>query len=463
MALFERLTQVTKNAFEVIRGSSSRLPEGSILYDPIAASRWVTEYTPREIADIQARRDHRRVVALCEAMLTDDRIRHALELRAETLLGAEVEFMRGQGRRAGRALRAAEAQDDFWEMFPEAELKLIVIWGILANFGSARKRWWEKTRAGQFVPRTRNGRVVPVLEFWHPKWFRQDVTLRDWIATVELPGSIAPADRSMAWDDGEFCRFSPYGGSGDTARGGCVASCRLWLLKQMAIVDWATLGGRLGYPTTVIEYSFGSQGVSTLREGDAGGADAKRKQIVDEIFAMGKRGVISLPPGFTAKYLAMPATSHQMFRDQISFCDTAQSILWTGNNLTAEVKGGSLAAAQQAGKTLGNKTRFDAAAESSFLRDECLKDWAELNFGDREAAPWPLRDVDPPEDLTSAANTTLALARAIDIFEKMGWMFDKTKTADRYQLDLAEGQQNTPSRAANSVQQSGEGNNAPPA
>jgi hypothetical protein len=212
----------------------------------------------------------------------------------------------------------------------------------------------------------------------------------------------------------------------------------------MAIVDWATLGGRLGYPTTVVEYSLGQQGVNTVREGDGGGADAKRKQLVDEIFAMGKRGVISLPPGF---------------KEQVSFCDTAQSIFWTGNNLTAEVKGGSLAAAQQAGKTLGNKSKFDAAAESSFLRDEVLKDWSEVNFADREAAPWPLRNVEPPEDVTASANMTLALARAIDIFEKGGWTFDKAKTAERYSLDLVEGQKNTPSRKVESVQENG-GDNA---
>jgi hypothetical protein len=459
MALFDRFIQTTKNAFDAIRGPSSRIPGGAILYDPIASLRWVYEYTPRELASIQARRDHRRVIELCEAMLTDDRIRHALELRAETLLGSEVEFVKGQGRRSGRALRAAEAHDDFWEMLPESELKLVVMWGILANFGSARKRWWEKTRAGKYVPRVRNGRVVPILEFWHPRWFRQEITLRDWKVIFEVPGSVGTTERHMTWDDGEFCRFSPYGGSGDVSRGGWVASCKLWLLKQMAIVDWATLGGRLGYPTTVVEYSLGQQGVNTVREGDGGGADAKRKQLVDEIFAMGKRGVISLPPGFTAKYLAMPATSHQMFKEQVSFCDTAQSIFWTGNNLTAEVKGGSLAAAQQAGKTLGNKTKFDAAAESSFLRDEVLKDWSEVNFADREAAPWPLRNVEPPEDVTASANMTLALARAIDIFEKGGWTFDKAKTAERYSLDLVEGQKNTPSRKVESVQENG-GDNA---
>jgi hypothetical protein len=61
----------------------------------------------------------------------------------------------------------------------------------------------------------------------------------------------------------------------------------------------------------------------------------------------------------------------------------------------------------------------------------------------RSSAPWPARDVDPPEDLKSSSETTFKIMQAVTLGESKGWIFDRERVNERYNLDLAEGQLNT--------------------
>lgn len=193
-------------------------------------------------------------------------------------------------------------------------------------------------------------------------------------------------------------------------------------------------------PPRVIEQELVQQGIPI---GAEGGADKKREQLVNEVFAMQRKGVVALPAGATMKLLAMPATSVQMLKDQWEACNDAFAILWSGNNLTTSIKGGSLAASDNAQTMFGFVRRFDAAGESTFVHDDVLGDWAEINFGARDSAPWPERDVEPPEDLARKSQTWFALSQAVEKLEKNGWLLDKTDTAEVFSLPLIKGQPNT--------------------
>ena len=436
----ERFTSTVSAAYQAVRSGVARsMPDGAIVVDPAAGWRWTQVYTPERLDQIKARRSLPEVIALCEVMLEDDRLRSVAYLRAQALTGAELEFVEGQGRRRRRALRAADAESDLWEMLPEAEWIQMIVWGLLANMGTGRKRWWEFTR-GRYVPRRRNGRIVPSVEFWHPRWFRLDPTRKQWIGKADTPSSTVPLDREMSFGDGEFVCFSPWGGAADISRGLWLPASKLWLLKQHVIRSSASLGQRMSTPIKVIEYGLVQQGTPVLAEG---GADSKRAQLVTEILKMQREGVVSLPPGFTMKLLAVPATSWQMLKEQWNAIDDAFAILFLGNNLTTSIRGGSLAAANAGQEMLTFLRRFDANGESTFVHNDVLADWAEVNFGDREAAPWPYRDVDPPEDLKAKAQTWLWASQAITTFEKAGWLLDKVETGEVYELPLIEGQPNT--------------------
>ena len=444
MSLFDRFSQTVSAAYQALRGGSAvSIPQGAVVIDPLAAWRWTVAYTPERLDQIKAGRRLAEVVQLCDDMLTDDRIHSVAFMRAQALLGAEIEFVEGQGRKKKRALRAADAESDLWEMLPEAEWIQMQVWGVLCNFGTGRKLWWERApiRTERYIPRRRNGRIVPAVEFWHPRNFRLDPASQQWIAKVNVPGqSILPVDHYMSFGDGEFVAFCPWGGAGDISRGLWLPAAKLWLLKQHVIRSGASLGQRMSTPIKVVEFALGQQGINTA---DAGGADLKRKQLVEEIFAMQRSGVVSLPPGFTMKLLGVPATSWQMLREQWTACDDAFAILWSGNNLTTSIKGGSLAASDNAQAMFTRVMKFDASGESTFLHDEVLEDWAEINFADRGAAPWPARNVDPPEDLKAKSATLLTVAQAVTALEKAGWMVDKQLTDEAYDMNLVPGQANT--------------------
>jgi len=295
------------------------------------------------------------------------------------------------------------------------------------------------------VPRVRGGRIVPELEFWHPRGLRYETPRKQWIARVETPDSHIAVDRDIDFSSGEHVLLAPFGGAGDVSRGLWIALAYLWLLKQHAIRDWANLGAQLGYPVKVAEFAFGQQGTQAK---EVAGADKKREELVKEIFALGRKGVIALPPGFTMKLLSVPATSAGMFKDQIEAVNTAIAILVLGQNLTTEIKGGSLAAAQIANTIRADIRRFDAGAESRFLRENVLSWWARLNFGAEEAAPWPVRNTEPPEDLTSAATTLNVLSQAVERLERNGWLLSKQDTGERFRIPLVKGQKDTQPKAA---------------
>jgi len=454
MGLFARIASSVSGAFTALRGgSASRVPDGAIVIDPLAALRWTVTYTPERLDQIKARRQLAEIVQLFDDMLTDDRIRSVSYMRAQALVGADVEFVEGAGRRKRRALRAADPEADLWEMLPEAEWIQMLVWGIGCNFGTGRKRWWELSPLGdRYIPRRRNGRIVPRVEFWHPRSFRRDPTNREWIAKVETPDSPVAIDRYMSFRDREFVAFCPWGGEPGVAvdRGLVFPAAKLWLLKQYVIRDGASLSGRMSTPIKVVEYGLVQQGTQVLGEG---GADVKRKQLVEEIFGMQKKGVVSLPPGFTMKLLSVPATSWQMLKEQIEMCNDAFAILWSGNNLTTSIKGGSLAASDNAQTMFAFVRKFDASAESTFVHDDVLSDWSEVNFGDRAAAPWLSRNVEPPDDLKARAATWLSVAQSVKTFESAGWYLDKAQTAEIFEIPLVEGQPNTDAPPAN--------NNAP--
>ena len=443
LSLFERFTSTVSAAYQALRGGSARsLPDGAIVFDPASAWRWTTVYTPERLDEIKARRSLAEVVQLCDDMLTDDRIHSVAYMRAQALVGAEIEFLEGQGRRKRAALKAADAESDLWEMLPEAEWIQAQVWGTLCNFGTGRKRWWERAPgSGQrFIPRRRNGRIVPLFEFWHPRNFRLDPAQQQWIARTNPPGSIAPVDRPMSFGDGEFVAFAPWGGAASIDRGLWLPAAKLWLLKQHVIRSGASLGQRMSTPIKVVEFGIGQQGINAA---DIGGADEKRRALVAEVFAMQRAGVVSLPPGFTMKLLSVPATSWQMLKEQWTACDDAFAILWSGNNLTTSIKGGSLAASDNAQAMFGFVRRFDASAESTFVHDELLCDWAAVNFGSSEVAPWPCRNVEPPEDLKARALTMFTVAQAVEKFESKSWFIDKDLTDETFNLNLVKGQPNT--------------------
>lgn len=361
--------------------------------------RTFTDWTPARVRAAIRSADTgnlRSAVSVCEWILTDDRVESVMEARRDALLGLEVTFeASGDRRKSSRTVRALEAQSDWWRSYSEAELGLLIKWGILLGVAPARHQW---------LP-GEGGRVLPCPRFWHPQSLRWDQQLHKWFITddqsVEL--EVVPGD-------GSWILHTPYG-EGRAWASGAWRSLAIWvLLKQLAMADWARYGERAAvFVGTSPEKS----------------TKAQRDELAELIMSMGSEAAIVMAAGFDVRLLQATANTEQIYQRQIDLANQAIAIRIRGGNLSTVTEGGSLAAAKEQSKNNeAPKLRYDAEALSTTIREQSLVWWAEFNFGSRDVAPWPVWATEPPEDKTARATMVKTLAEGLTKFDALGYEID---------------------------------------
>lgn len=385
------------------------LPTFKAFSEPSA--RVMSDWTPGLIrsAEIQADGGNLRYAAdLCEALFTDDHIQGVLPTRTRGLLGLPLTFEEsGDGRRKKRAVKALQAEEDWWASYPEAELGKLLDWGIMLGVGLGRNDW---------TPRE-SGRVVPKLENWHSRWLRFDSQSREWRLTVNQGDEI-----TIAPGDGQWILYTPQGAAKPWNRGAWRALSRWWLLKQYARDDFARHSEVHGTPLRV--------GMST-----EGANSDDRAELAADLGELGRDTSLCLPNGYDLKLVEATAKTYEMFKMQIELANLAMSIALVGQNLTTNVQGGSLAAAKVHQQVRGDLIRSDGETASTTLHDQSLVHWAEFNFGDRNLAPWPQWATDPPEDSLAKAKTREAQGQAISALKAAGVKLDSV--LQEFGLELA--------------------------
>jgi phage gp29-like protein len=369
-----------------------KTPKGSALVQP--SVRVATEWTPALIkaAFSQAEGGYVRSLAeLCDNILADDRVGAVFETRIGGLLGLPMAFeASGDGRRRNRAVRALEAEEDWWAAFPEHELTQFLTWGRILGFSFC-----------QIIPTEHEGRFVPRIEFWHPKNSRFDWPTRQWMAKIDS----GAREEIIEPGKGRWIVYTPYGTFRPWSMGLWRGLSRWWLLKSFAQDDAGRRSEKSG--TTV---------VSSEAESD----DDVRKQIAEDMYEAARDAVIVLPQGFTAGLLESKETIQQNQGVIVDMANIAIAVSVLGQNLTTEVSGGSFAAAKVHNKVEIQRIRSDAETASTTLHDQALEWWAEFNFGDRRLAPWPLWLTDPPTDQKERAEVLKTLAEAMAGFQQVG-------------------------------------------
>ena len=160
-----------------------------------------------------------------------------------------------------------------------------------------------------------------------------------------------------------------------------------WLLKHLAIQDWARHSEVHGSPVRV--------GVTPE------GASAEiREQVAHDFARLGGDTAICLPAGFDLKFAEPSGSSWQMFRAEIDWSNTELAIALAGQNLTSEVSSGSYAAASVHQAVRQDLIEADARTLSTCLREQVVRWWAEYNLGQAELAPWPEWETEPPQSVS---------------------------------------------------------------
>src|SRR5438445_4021825 len=248
-------------------------PDRSVYLEP--SFRAFHEWTPTLLRGAELIADGgtlRTAADLCDAMLADDRLLGVLNKRVHGVLGLPLTFEPAQGRK--RPVKALEAGEDWWASFTEEELGDVGKWGTLLGVGVGELEW-----------KDRDGRVVGELKSWHPRHLRFDWQTRQWILRIDGGKEIV-----ITPGDGKWVLYTPHGKKRPWAKGLWRSLSRWWLLKQFAILDWATYSERHGQ---------GVFAATPTGQGSPGRED--RKQLAADLKGIGRATTIALPPGYDLK------------------------------------------------------------------------------------------------------------------------------------------------------------------
>jgi phage gp29-like protein len=351
---------------------------------------------------------------LIDAMFADDRVVGCYGTRSRGLFGLPLNFEEGSGRKKRRAKKEIEASEDFWEMFPESELGKFLRWSVVLGIGVAEVVW---TRA----PGPK-GRLIGKCVVKHPRDLRFDWPTRKWFLRVEGGSEV-----EITPGNGKWIVCTPYGSERPWAEGLWRALSLCWLAKHYDIRDWSNYNERHGLPMLI-------------GESPEGAGEPQWREFGDDLASLGGRTTMATPPGYKVVIAEAKSQNWQTFAEQIRWADTAIAILFLGQNLTTEVSGGSLAAAEVHKQVQGAILRCDAETLSTCLRLQLLTWWTDFNFDDADAAPWPAWDVLPPEDKAKLAATWKSAAEAIKaLSEALKEAFDAEEACDRLGLPLVAG------------------------
>lgn len=371
-----------------------------------------TTWSPAQLRAVELSADSGhigRLADLCDTLLGDDRLQELFETRTGALLGSELTFEGSLRRKGTSAPRAQELDEDWWDAFPEDELSQFVVWGRLLGVSFGELVW---------TTNERTGRVTPRLKFWHPKHFSYDWEKQQWFLDLGLTNKLAIDERG-----GQWVIYAPFGRYRPWAHGLWRGISRWWMLKSYAILDWGVHSEK---SSKLI--------LSTTEQATAG----QRKAVVAEVYEMAKDAVISLPLGYQLSLMELTANTNQIYNAQIDAANTAFAIAVLGQNLTTEVQGGSFAAAKTHLRVELQRARSDKETLSTTLRSQAIERWAEFNFGDRTAAPWPNWHIEPAEEQGSNATTLATLANALTQLKELGFTVDEETLREKYGVKLTQ-------------------------
>jgi phage gp29-like protein len=235
-------------------------------------------------------------------------------------------------------------------------------------------------------------------------FFRTDLR-RFQVSALEGPVVVVPGD-------GQWVLHAPYGAYRGWMRG-AVRSCAIpYISRAYAWRDWNRYSEVHGMPIKLLKFP------------ESAGHDEKQA-VAAALAKLQTETAIGLPqamsdsPGADWDLTLLEATANtwQGFRELLTKAEERIAIRILGQNLTTNVDGGSLAAANTHDRVRLDYVRFDARSLASTIRTQILMPFAAYNFGDPDLAPSVTWDVDPAEDQLARSQAVATLVQAAALAE----------------------------------------------
>lgn len=383
--------------------------------------------------------DMRAVADLCESIRGSARAGADLRTRTLAITGAPIQFDKApRGRRARAAVRAADADEDWFYMVPEQEQALLLQWYWLLGLALARLEWWEDNPAAGTpeaardlpkVARMRNGRNVPVVRTWNPRCLRYDWAERVWYARLDDGTEEAIRDGVNGWILWQSSANRPW------LNGLWRGIAPMFLLIGFALQDWRDQSEKF------------AQGVAVFT-GPAAEDDDLRRKLVDDWRNAGSRGAVYLPQETELKIFELTANNWETFQAQIQLANTSITISVLGSNLPTEVSSsgaGTGANAQQ--EVRGDIKSGDARLWETFAHGAISRPWAWANFLSADVAPWISVKVDPVEDAKDFTIAAQQASLAMQNLEDLQAPYDRVAFMQRAGIPVDDTRINEPRRA----------------
>lgn len=383
--------------------TASRAPSAARLF-----TRWTTD--DLEVAEALVNGGSlQRAADLCWALLGDGRVRAALETRVKGLLRLPLAWEEaGDRRSSGRVARALEG-GDWYAAHSEAALASLASWGILLGVGLAQRVWV-----------LQDGRWLGVLRPYDARHLRWETLTRRWLvrtATGEVP--IVPGDRRWVLY-APSCSGTPDGDERPWMYGAWRACGRPWLGKLFAWGDWQHHGEIHGSPLRTAKVDKDKPPTAAVRD-----------DLCETLADVGGNTAIVPPPGVELQLLEATAKTWETFKESIVAASTEIAIAITGQSSSTETKDGQDTGATLHGLVRRDLIAADAETLATTLHDQALGDYAALNFGDANLAPWPAWQTDPPADAKAQGEAYTALGAGITALERV---LPEGQTVDRRTL-----------------------------
>jgi len=358
-----------------------------------------------------------RAAELCWSLLGDSRVYAALETRVKGLLGLTLSWDEsGDRRSSGRVARALEA-GDWYEAHSEAALFSLFAWGLLLGVGVAQRVWRLSS----------SGRWIGVLKPYDARHLRWDTQRRVWIVRTSA-GDVEIKKGDRRWVlYAPSCSGDPDGDERPWMYGAWRRCGRPWLLKLLSLTDFGHHSEVHGSPIRTADYDAALAGGS----GTGGPSKKSKDELGDALSDVGSDSTVIPPAGFKIRLVEAIAKTWEMFPAQSDLAAREIVIAITGQSSSTEVTQG-----QDTGATLHGTVRqdlidADAQTASTCLHDQDLIDYAAINFGTNELAPWPRWRTEPPLDIGARGNAMKALGEGIAALDQVA---PEGKRVDREKL-----------------------------
>lgn len=348
----------------------------------------------------------------CEQILTDDRVDGVLSTRVSGLLGLPLHFVGGSLAARSELTGDGEAPGDWWRFHEESELSRLLRWGIVLGVGIA-----QRIPLPRYLGQSHKFRI----ETWHPRWLDWSDAEQSFFATTK-DGRVR-----VTPGDGQWIVYTPYGFRRPWAYGAWTKLAFPWIVKRFSLEDRSNQGQVTGGPIVWAEAPHRS-------------TEKQRRNMARELMKLTKDSRFVMPEGWKLNLLeSSGTTAFKIHEDQIKWANDAITIVLAGQLVTTEgTQGFSSGNVQDNIKQ--DFIRYDAESTSTALREQSLMPWANLTYGNPDAAPWPRWNTEKPVELESKARQILTLGQGLkainDELKKTGREVDIISVCDQFEIPV---------------------------